>query len=117
MKSMTTKEFLMQPFKLQKRIIRLHRKLEQESKESAKPILLAKEEELILIYNQKTQDVKAAIYKLKDGRHKEVLERRYLLFQKWEQIALAMAYDYRYIFRLHGYALKEVEDTVAKGAK
>lgn len=106
---MTTKEFLMQPFKLQKRIIRLRRKLEQETKEAAKLILLAKEEELILIYNQKTQDVKAAIYKINDHRYKEVLERRYLLFQKWDQIALAMAYDSRYIFRLHGYALKKIK--------
>ena len=106
---MTTKDYLMQPFKLHKRILRLRRKIEQESEARNKRALRAKEKELIDIYNQKAQDVEGAIAKLKDKRYKDILTRRYLSFQKWDQIALEMAYDYRYVFRLHGYALQKIK--------
>lgn len=36
----------------------------------------------------------------------EILTRRYLLGQSWEQIAVGMGYSYRHITKLHGWALK-----------
>jgi len=38
-----------------------------------------------------------------------ILEMRYLCFQTWEEIAVALHYDLRHIHRLHGQALDEVE--------
>lgn len=49
------------------------------------------------------------IHTMQDGAEKEVLERRYLLGQKWESIAVAMDYDYRYVLKIHGRALKLFE--------
>lgn len=39
----------------------------------------------------------------------EVLERRYLLYQKWEQIAEEMHRDIRWVYRLHGKALEKFD--------
>lgn len=39
---------------------------------------------------------------------REVLERRYLLFQKWEEIAVAMNFSIRRVHQLHGSALKKI---------
>jgi len=38
-----------------------------------------------------------------------ILEMRYLCFETWEEIAVALHYDLRHIHRLHGSALEEVE--------
>lgn len=38
-----------------------------------------------------------------------ILEMRYLCFETWEEIAVALHYDLRHIHRLHGRALTEVE--------
>ncbi|MFS2315897.1 hypothetical protein QUC22_06105 [Dehalococcoides mccartyi] len=38
-----------------------------------------------------------------------ILEMRYLCFETWEEIAVALHYDLRYIHRLHGRALEEVD--------
>ena len=38
-----------------------------------------------------------------------VLEKRYLCFQSWEQIAVEMGYDLRWLYRIHGKALEEVK--------
>lgn len=38
-----------------------------------------------------------------------LLELRYLCFQTWEEIAEALHYDVRHVYRLHGTALSEVE--------
>lgn len=54
-------------------------------------------------------EVKAAISAVPSSTHREVLERRYIRGQKWEQIAVEMNYDYRYTLKLHGLALQEVE--------
>lgn len=52
------------------------------------------------------------IHSLEDAVLREVLERRYLLYQKWEEIAAAMCYDKRYIFKLHGKALARIKKTL-----
>lgn len=43
---------------------------------------------------------------MENGAEKEVLERRYLLQECWEAIAVHMNYTYRHVTRLHGMALK-----------
>ena len=46
------------------------------------------------------------IHKMQDGVEKEVLERRYLLLETWDKIAICMNYTYRHVIRLHGLALQ-----------
>ena len=59
------------------------------------------------------QDIKesviAVIYSVKDARLRELLERRYISDQKWEQIAFEMGYDIRWIYRMHGKALCRIQ--------
>lgn len=43
-----------------------------------------------------------------------ILERRYLCFETWEKIAAGMGYDLRWLFRLHGKALEEVQSILDK---
>ena len=49
------------------------------------------------------------IHQAPDGTQRAILTRRYLSFQKWEQIAEAMGYTYRNVIRLHGKALLSVK--------
>lgn len=41
--------------------------------------------------------------------HQLIMEKRYLCCQTWEQISLELGYDMRWLLRLHGRALIEVE--------
>ena len=41
--------------------------------------------------------------------YQTVLEKRDLCFQSWEQIAVEMGYDLRWLYRSHGKALEEVK--------
>ena len=50
-------------------------------------------------------EIETAIDTLPNETLKELMERRYIDGQKWEQIAAAMMYDYRWVLRLHGKAL------------
>lgn len=43
-----------------------------------------------------------------DDTQREVLTRRYLLYQKWEYIAVEMNYNIKWIFKLHGKALSKL---------
>ena len=49
------------------------------------------------------------ITKIADPSHRVLLELRYLAGSRWEDIALKMGYDLRWVYRLHGRALKEAE--------
>lgn len=51
------------------------------------------------------KEIHDQIHKMQDGVEKEVLERRYLMGETWEQIAAQMNYTYRHVIRLHGMAL------------
>ena len=42
---------------------------------------------------------------LEDGRLRDVMRYRYIDGMKWEQIAVVMRLDYRWVLRLHGRAL------------
>ena len=52
------------------------------------------------------KEIHDQIHKMQDGAEKEVLERRYLMGETWEKIAVSMNYNYRWVLRLHGRALK-----------
>lgn len=52
------------------------------------------------------KEIHDQIHKMQDGAEKEVLERRYLMGETWEQIAVQMNYTYRHVIRLHGTALQ-----------
>ena len=54
------------------------------------------------------REVNAAIEAVADARHRRLLELRYRNYLRWEQIAEAMGYDVRWVYRLHGEALLDV---------
>lgn len=47
------------------------------------------------------------IHQLTDDRYIRILEMRYVDRETFEQIAVNMQYDIRWIYRLHGFALQE----------
>lgn len=51
-------------------------------------------------------EILEAISKVPNTAEQEVLERKYLLDQAWEEIAVKMGYTYRHVTRLHGFALE-----------
>lgn len=54
---------------------------------------------------QMHQTIHEAVKAMPNAIEQEILERRYLLVQGWERIAVEMNYDYRWTLRLHGRAL------------
>ena len=54
------------------------------------------------------------INKVENVEHKVLLEKRYLCFKNWEDIALEMNYGLRYIHMLHRKALTDVEKIISK---
>lgn len=54
-------------------------------------------------------DIMHAISLVDDEECQMLLEKRYLLFQTWEQIASSLGYSVRNIYLLHGKALGMVE--------
>ena len=60
------------------------------------------------LYAIKTE-IKAAINKLDDPLLRALLIARYVNMKTWEQIAEDLNYDLRWIYRLHGKALRAIE--------
>lgn len=58
---------------------------------------------------QKRKEIRGQIQAMADETEKEILERRYLMGETWEKIAVAMNYNYRWVLRLHGRALKNFQ--------
>ena len=54
------------------------------------------------------REVREAIETVEDMHQREVLELRYRNYMRWEEIAVAMHYDIRHVYRLHGEALCKV---------
>jgi DNA-directed RNA polymerase specialized sigma subunit len=59
----------------------------------------------------KTQ-VEAVIRQVPDATQRILLERRYIIGETWEQIAVDLHYSYMQICRIHGKALQKVEDVI-----
>ena len=55
------------------------------------------------------RELNAFISEIDNPAYKMVLELRYLSGNTWEEVSDFMGYDLRWIYRLHGKALKEVE--------
>nr|UWH96882.1 MAG: Protein of unknown function (DUF722) [Bacteriophage sp.] len=56
----------------------------------------------------KKKEIENVIGDVQDSRLREILTRRYLLFQKWEHIASEMHTDLSWVFRLHKRALDKI---------
>lgn len=80
-----------------------------------------KADRLIDTLIDKRLEIENAILSVEDSVQREILERRYLLFQRWETyydkgreeyikgIADEMGYSLQHMYRLHGLALKNLE--------
>ena len=51
---------------------------------------------------------------VEDSTLRTLLEYRYINGKKWEEIALMMGYDYRYILKIHGKALSALPSDLGK---
>ncbi len=56
------------------------------------------------------------INSVEDRTQREVLTRRYIIGQRWEDIAVVMNYSRQHITRLHGYALQNMCLNVTKNS-
>lgn len=78
--------------------------------------LIDTKQELINEYILRQQDhnanmlkIEAAILNMKNQRYKDLLSMRYLDGRTWEYIAEDMGIEIRWVYRLHGKALKEID--------
>lgn len=46
------------------------------------------------------------VRRMENDVEREVLERRYLMGQKWEKLAIEMNYNYSYVLKIHNKALE-----------
>lgn len=58
------------------------------------------------------QEVVTTIKRVDNPEYQTILEMRYLCFKSWEQIAMELGYDLRWIYRLHQRALAVVKDII-----
>lgn len=55
------------------------------------------------------QEVSAVIHKVKTPEYQLLLEQRYLCFKSWCEIAASLNLEERYVYKVHGRALQEIE--------
>lgn len=58
------------------------------------------------------QEILAVVLQMQDTRYRDVLMKRYVDIDTWEQIAVEMNYTYRRVTQLHGEALKAAEEYI-----
>ena len=63
---------------------------------------------------EKRKEIESVIRAVEDSTLRTLLEYRYINGKKWEEIALMMGYDYRWVLRLHGRALELVDEKAIK---
>ena len=68
----------------------------------------------MVYYTEVWEEVFNTIQKLEDGRYRQILVGRYLRGFTWERIAVAIGYSYKQTIRLHGYALKAIEQFITE---
>lgn len=54
------------------------------------------------------REIVTAIKAIENPEYQTLLEKRYLCFLTWEQIAVDMGYDLRWIYRIHKRALEKI---------
>ena len=57
-------------------------------------------------------EIEGKIAGLEDERQREILRRRYIGGQKWEDIAKGMHYVYQWVCKLHGRALLKIKEAI-----
>ena len=55
------------------------------------------------------EKLKQIIENVPNYEHRQILYKRYICFQKWEQIAVDMNWSIRQVYKLHGRALENIE--------
>ena len=65
------------------------------------------------LWNQRLT-IEQEIYKMNDATYAEILRRRYIQNEKWEDIANALNVTKRWAITLHGKALKDLEKQLCK---
>lgn len=63
-------------------------------------------------YIQLRAEVMATISKVDNDDYQQILYKRYCQMKKWEEIALEMSYSWRWVIKLHGRALEEVDKII-----
>ena len=63
---------------------------------------------------EKRKEIEGIIRAVEDNILRTLLECRYINGKKWEEIALMMGYDYRYILKIHGKALSLLPSDLGK---
>lgn len=63
---------------------------------------------------EKRKEIEGIIRAVEDNILRTLLEYRYINGKKWEEIALMMGYDYRYILKIHGKALSLLPSDLGK---
>ena len=58
------------------------------------------------------EEIIRIICAVEDARLRNILYRRYIVGQKWEEIAVAMHIEYRWMLRLHGRALRDAAEKI-----
>ncbi len=58
------------------------------------------------------QEVCAAIRKVRSPEYQLLLEQRYLCFKSWSEIAASLNLEERYVYKVHGRALQEIEKII-----
>ena len=71
--------------------------------------ICGKYEKQLRIYQKETIAIENAIEGVQDPRLRLILRYKYMDGLKWETIADLMRYDVRWIYRLHGEALRAIE--------
>lgn len=63
------------------------------------------------------RDIFSMIKEIKNPEYQTLLELRYLCYKSWEQIAVNMGYNIRYLYKLHDRALDECELVLKRTGK
>lgn len=59
-------------------------------------------------------EIERVIFMIENAILAELLQRKYIRLQKWDDIATDMKFDSRYIYKLHGKALVEADKIIRK---
>lgn len=62
-------------------------------------------------------EIRGMVDKVEDPDHRLILEKRYLVFEDWNQIADEMFYSIQHIFALHTEALRDFEEVLKAESK
>ena len=63
------------------------------------------------------KDIQDTIKMMDDINQQLLLELRYLVRKSWDEVAEVLGYDKRWVMRLHGRALKEIDEILKEATK